>query len=174
MKRMRPLPLMRTAGAVVVAALLLGAGAEVPARVPLRLSEGRLEAHWDGAWRWLGDIPYYTLFPERDPARHLPADIPEPAATDVRALHARLRAANDGLWGEVVHLRELSRAVVPWDAPSQAYRAALQEGEDARLRMMESNGYHFFLDATLLLPEGVREAWFASVEAWTPPPIPTG
>lgn len=64
--------------------------------------------------------------------------------------------------------------MVPWDAPSQAYRAALQEGEDARLRMMESNGYHFFLDATLLLPEGVREAWFASVEAWTPPPIPTG
>ncbi|MCH7494146.1 hypothetical protein IIA16_05500 [bacterium] len=62
--------------------------------------------------------------------------------------------------------------MVPSDQSRQAYLLALQDGEKQRLRMIESNGYHFFLDAALLLPDDFREAWFAGVEAWTPPPIP--
>lgn len=148
------------------------AGDAVPGGVPFRFETGHLEILWGGQWVHLGEVPYFDLFPERDPTRFLPTDIPPSATPAIRDLHAQLRAANDRLWRESVLLHEKALKVPMWETRRAAERIYLLEGARVRMHMIESNGYHFFLDAVLALPADYREAWFDSIRSWQPPPIP--
>ncbi|MBC8514351.1 hypothetical protein H8D30_00620 [bacterium] len=152
--------------------LLLGGATFLPEEHAVSVQEGRYKVWWQGEWVGLGEVPHGELYKADDPARFLPQGLPLEIVGRIEAIHARMERANQSLWVEVVSLWDeallLSKRTNSLDAD---YRAALLEGVRIRLEVIDSNRYHFFLDAVLEIPLNLRESWFRSVESWTPPPI---
>ncbi len=139
------------------------------------------------SWFPLEEASYFDLNPRSDPRKYLPKGIPQQKLKETEALFAVLSLANDELWKEIVYLVQLgvNREVIFFDVNTQSFYlkksysgkseelvSSILEGIQSRLFFIESNRFHFFLDAVLLLPEDFKLNWFDTIYAWKPPKLP--
>jgi len=138
-------------------------------------------------WLPLKNFSYLDLNSSQDPRIFLPAGIPMEKIFEINDLFTAMSLANDKLWDEIIYLIEfgLKNNFLFFEKDGQIFfhsepeskedlrlfNASI-EGIESRLFFIDSNRFHFFLDAVLLLPDSFKRDWFDRIESWQPPKLP--
>tara|TARA_B100000530_G_scaffold336718_1_gene292364 strand:- start:3044 stop:3685 length:642 start_codon:yes stop_codon:yes gene_type:complete len=139
------------------------------------------------AWLPLKNFSYLDFNSSQDPRIFLPGDIPKEKIFEINELFFAMSLANDKLWEEIIYLIEfgLKNNFLFFEKDGQVFSYSepvskealgsfknLIEGIESRLFFIDSNRFHFFLDAVLLLPDSFKRDWFDRIESWQPPKLP--
>ncbi|MBG98459.1 hypothetical protein CL659_05030 [bacterium] len=141
----------------------------------------------NNSWSLLKNFSYLDLNKSQDPRIFLPSGVPEEDIFEINELFSSMSLANDKLWEEVIYLIEfgLRNDFLFFENDGQVFLYSVPnseeglklfndviEGIESRLYFIDSNRFHFFLDAVLLLPDSFKRDWFDRIESWQPPELP--